>query len=420
MTTQTIERVPAHLIEQAKAADLVSLAERHTELHKAAANEWAGPCPKCGGSDRFHCTAEWFFCRQCHSKKGDSIEFMRWVYGHDFRQAVEALTGTQMPAPTARKAPERKAPPAAADPDWQAKAKASAERAHDALFDAPEAAPGRDYLEGRGLAPHTWSQYKLGYAPAVSLPGTEGKQRVPGIVIPWYVAGKVCAIRYRFLCEDKHIVTKANGEQVTKKGHKYIDIDGNERVEKQSALFGSQFAGRLFGGQALMGCAENHRWLLICEGEINAMSIWQVAGDTGLDVLSLGGQDSKLSPKAIEYAQQYKRVLVWADKGDIAQKLMAALLGAYGMRSPGGKDANDLLKLCLLGGHLATVRIDAAQSPTELEALLWSLYDAMLLPSGIDDGTAAVLRQLAERLGKEIAIFESAPRRWGGHSEGDP
>jgi hypothetical protein len=142
------------------------------------------------------------------------------------------------------------------------------------------------------------------------------------------------------------------------------------------------------------------------------MSAWQAAGDTGLHVLSLGSESAGLSEAAVQAALRYGLVLAWADKGKIAQRLMAQLPGAVGVQSPGGNDANDLHRRGLLGGFLARKRAAEAMSRQELEALLWALYDAANLPAGIDGGTAAVLRSLARQLGKQAAIYEAEPGRW--------
>lgn len=46
--------IPDHTIEAARATDLVQLAQRYgVELRKESASSWCGPCPQCGGSDRF-------------------------------------------------------------------------------------------------------------------------------------------------------------------------------------------------------------------------------------------------------------------------------------------------------------------------------------------------------------------------------
>jgi len=225
-------------------------------------------------------------------------------------------------------------------------------------------------------------------------------------VLPWRSAtAGVYAIRYRFL-EAQH----------------YTDLEGSERAEKLVAETGSQFAGKLFGGQALPQFGEplpeGHRpierlrWLLVVEGEINAMSAWQVAHESDLDVLSLGSESAKLSPVAVAFAGRYGRVLVWADREAVAQQLMQALPGAYGVKSPSGQDANDLHRQGKLGGFLALARAVAAGSVGELERLLWALRDAADTLAGVDTGTATVIKGLAKRLGKHVELVEPEAGRW--------
>jgi hypothetical protein len=373
MTTQTIDT------EQIKArTDLRELAGRYTTLRRASAQELAGPCPKCGGDDRFHCTVDWFFCRQCHDTRGDAIEFVQWIQGVDFRQACALLSDGILPtAPVVQKPKKRSRQP---HPGWPQRAQSLVDSAHEALW---RSEAGQRYLVGRGLESHVWMTFKLGYCEAVSLPGTEGKQKAPAIVIPWIVAGMVRAVRYRFLQQ-----------------HEYADAAGRSRQEKQTAETGSAFAGVLYGGQALMRCAENERTLVLCEGEINALSIWQVVHHTALDVLSLGSKSQRLTPAMVEYAKRYRRVICWLDEAEDAKKQMVEIPGAYGVQSPDGQDANDLLQMGVLGGFLSTVRILACQSDHEREKLLWDLQDAANTLQGVDVGTTRVIEQLVGALGK--------------------
>jgi len=403
-----LDRIPEEQIEAAKRVDLVALAERYTELRRESAREFSGPCPHCGGDDRFHCTAQWFFCRTCHRERGDAIEFVRWLQpGLSFREAVDQLAGGAWPtAPAAQRAPQRRAAAKSQPEEWRQKAERIAEGAHRRLW-AAEGEPAREYLLGRGLESHVWLLYGLGYRPDAPLPGTKGEQRAPAIVLPWRSqAGAVYALRYRFL-EAQH----------------YIDAGGKQRTEKLVAETGSQFAGKLFGGQTLPDFvvmplsegqrpAEQMRTLLLCEGEINAMSCWQAAGETRLDVLSLGSESATITPAMATLAGRYGLALVWADREEVAQRLMAALPGAVGIQSPNGKDANDLLKEGLLGGFLAAMRANHAKSREEIEALLWNLYDAAMLPLGIDASSAMILRRLAGQLGREAKIYEPEPGRW--------
>lgn len=407
----TAQRIPEQTIEQAKRADLLALAEMRVAMRREGPGEHAGPCPKCGGEDRFHVNERqgWWFCRQCYPLKNgkahDAIALLRWLTpGMSFTEAVAQLAGGLPAAPTGARRVQRQPahrPPAQQPAEHVQALTALAAAAHDRLW-TPEGKPGAEYLLSRGLEPHAWLAYRLGYMPDAPLPGTTGKQRAPAIVLPWIVGGRnVYAVRYRWLTV-----------------HRYTDDEGREREARLTSDYRSSMAGRLFGGQALPfkpgSEALRSRCLLLVEGEINAVSCWQAAaaGEMRLDVLSVGSESARLTPAAVQFAEQYGRVLCWADKGEVAQRLMQALPGAYGVRSPGGKDANDLLREGLLGGFLAAVRADAAQSVEELEGLLWALWDAADIIQGIDTGSARVCLSLAERLGKKVELFEPEPGRW--------
>lgn len=362
-----------------QAIDLRDLADRYTTLRKESVKELAGPCPKCGGDDRFHVTADWFFCRHCHEQHGDAIEFVRWAEGLNFRQAIERLTGAALPAQITKRTPDPKNA-GRNDPEWQKRAAVLVEQAHRSLMVGDKGEPGRAYLLGRDLPLDSWLAFQVGYTGNATLPGTEGKQHAPAIVIPWIVGGKVRAVRYRFL-------------QV----QEYTDTKGNPRKEKQTALTDSTFAGVLYGGHALITGIERLKTLLIVEGEINAISCWLVGKDTRLDVLSLGSESATLPPAMIDHARQYGRVLTWLDKGERAKEVMAKLPGAYGLQSPRGRDANDLLQHGLLAAFLAEVRYRVAQSNQEKEGLYWVLRDYVQDKS--DPALTQVIDQIAASLG---------------------
>jgi hypothetical protein len=207
---------------------------------------------------------------------------------------------------------------------------------------------------------------------------------------------KLCALRYRYL-----------------QAQTYTDDNGDNRTEKLWSQPGSMTRERLFGGQTLFGCAERFRWLIIVEGELNCMSIWQASYETGVDVLSIGSQSATLPKSLIEYAGRFMKVLVWADEEDAARKLMDLIPGAIGIFAPGGMDANDMLQQDeALGAFIARKRERHAADDDAREALLWALYDAAMLPNGITTGEADVLRNLATHLGKQAEIHNPEPNRW--------
>ena len=70
---------------------------------QAGKAERCGPCPKCGGEDRFavHTKKQVFNCRGC-SARGDVIAFVQFLDHSDFAHAVEALTGEPPPKRVAK------------------------------------------------------------------------------------------------------------------------------------------------------------------------------------------------------------------------------------------------------------------------------------------------------------------------------
>src|SRR5438128_12353476 len=82
--------------------DLVNLACRQTRLRKVATTrggEWAGPCPFCGGRDRFRVQPEkgLWFCRQCSpdGRWQDAIAFVMKRDGVPFAEACRILGGSR-------------------------------------------------------------------------------------------------------------------------------------------------------------------------------------------------------------------------------------------------------------------------------------------------------------------------------------
>jgi hypothetical protein len=73
-----------------------------SNLKRKTKTEEAGPCPFCGGCDRFIAFDNgrgW--CRQCNWK-GDSIQLLRDRDGLSFRDAVAQLGCEEMPSPAVR------------------------------------------------------------------------------------------------------------------------------------------------------------------------------------------------------------------------------------------------------------------------------------------------------------------------------
>ena len=70
---------------------LPSIQNSVSDLRKESANSLCGPCPKCGGDDRFvyRTDSKRFFCRQCNEKGGDVIDFHAWIEGTDTKGLIK-------------------------------------------------------------------------------------------------------------------------------------------------------------------------------------------------------------------------------------------------------------------------------------------------------------------------------------------
>ncbi len=374
-------------LDAAKTMDLVELAGKYSKLERVAAHEFAGPCPKCGGTDRLHVTPEWWFCRQCSPKRGDAVGFVRWQMGLSFADAVSYLNGNQFQgeAPV-RLSPRSKTRPAQRDA-WQNEAGALLARGQYDLWRG-DGQRGREYLERRGLTPDVWQAFGLGYATHFN---RDAGSELPAIMMPWYRAGKLTAIRFRFLAPP-----------------------GKQKI---TSLKDSQFAGLLFGGQALEfgpddGAALKLRTLMLCEGEINAMSLYGASRRTALDVLSWGSESTTVTEPMVAFAKAYARVIVWMDKPEIMHTILERIPGAYGLSSPAGQDANDMLRSGKLGEFVAAMRWKATNSNEERERLLWDLWDAANSIQGVDAGTARAIMYVAKQLGKPRKLVEAEVGRW--------
>jgi CHC2 zinc finger/Toprim domain len=89
------------LIERAHQVDILAVAQRYAKLQRDGgrnSKEFAGPCPICGGEDRFavNTKKQKWNCRGC-DEGGDVIALIEHITGRTFIEAIELLTGQQWP-----------------------------------------------------------------------------------------------------------------------------------------------------------------------------------------------------------------------------------------------------------------------------------------------------------------------------------
>jgi len=97
--------------QDAANADLHALITGRGHRLSRSGHEWVGPCPACGGRDRFSIDPRKrvFNCRGFGG--GDYIAAVQHIDDCDFLQACEALTGTPAPGREASPRPVRRAAP---------------------------------------------------------------------------------------------------------------------------------------------------------------------------------------------------------------------------------------------------------------------------------------------------------------------
>ena len=96
-------------VARAKATDIAEYAAKlipGLKRNGRNSKELVGPCPQCGGDDRFaiSTTKKLFNCRGCH-KAGDVIALAGMLASCDFAHACEILTGEPPPEGKKRKKP---------------------------------------------------------------------------------------------------------------------------------------------------------------------------------------------------------------------------------------------------------------------------------------------------------------------------
>lgn len=177
----------------------------------ANGGEYAGPCPWCGGRDRFRVWPEQdggrYWCRGCE-RLGDSIQWLRDRRGLTFAEACRTLGREPGPRPSGpRPARPTWEPRDATEPaaEWQASAGAFLDGAVDCLWSARGDVARAWLRTEKGLHDATIRAAGLGfntsdkYEPRASwgLPAASPLWLPAGLVIPLVKGGDVHRLRIR-------------------------------------------------------------------------------------------------------------------------------------------------------------------------------------------------------------------------------
>ncbi len=343
LTRRQLNRGLEELKEASKAAfdeanqyDILALAESYATLKKDSQNWYSGPCPMsgCGGSDRFvvDIIDNKAWCRACNWQYnglgGGPVGFIASLYNLSAFEARDYILGRQISVDLPKIEPVK--------PDIAPKKERVRVDFSDVMHEARHnlssnndlATWARSYFSNRGIGISALKHYGVG----VTLQWGRAF-----VAMPFYSNADLilCGVGLRTL-----------------------------GTKKKKSIKGSIFQNVSFGLDTMQG----HEIGVIVEGEVNALSIWQVLNEQGVpaDVLSVGTESAfKHSIKHLvrSHFKQAKTLLIWADKEQIGHEARAIVesvrsdlaIGVLHSKEQIGQkgkiDANDLL----LAGHLGAV-----------------------------------------------------------------
>jgi DNA primase len=309
--------------------DLLALIDRDTPLKWAAntkGGEWVGPCPFCGGEDRFNvwpnADPPHWWCRQCE-KSGDAIAYIMQRDGLDFRATCQHLGGgrPKLKSVTVVKSkPVVRPSPQPLNEDWQTAAAQIGAYCAAMLWE-PEGERARRWLNERGLTDETLKRHSIGFNKTDRM--LYGLWVPRGITIPhWQESlNRIWGIKIRL---------PTNGPD------KYRAVKGSRPC--------------LYLADNLRG----HEVAVICEGEFDALLLAQEAGDlVGVAALGSAANKVKAIDAGLPFLLEVKRLLVATDNDEEGERAAAYLLErtrrARRLRVPQGNDVTDFWKA---GGDL--------------------------------------------------------------------
>ena len=304
--------------------DLREFAALYTSLEIKTKQESAGPCPICGGSDRFNVQQNRWLCRHCtNGQWRDLFHFAALLWKldtkKDFREICERLNAPQLVGSIVKAQPT---PPDDGPPsqEWQDQVRAIVEQCAKWLW-KPQFQNIRDYLKARGLQEQTLKRFQIGYN--LINQTIQGHYVHAGITIPHLSGPYLWGVKIR---RNKNIPTE-----------RYRIIAGSKQ--------------NLFNADSLNG----RKIALVCEGEFDAMLLDQEVG-TMAAVVTLGSATGTLGGRWLPALLPVERFLIATDNDQAGQEAKAKwqkLTGARGQSVdiPQGKDITEYWQA---GGNLHT------------------------------------------------------------------
>lgn len=325
--------------------DVKSLIERYANIDVAGSavvrgvREYHSNCPWCGGTDRFITRPETgqYTCATRSSgcgRSGDGIDFLREYKCMSMDEAIRELALEDVSfyeKPTVITQGQDNPPPK----QWQNAAAALIARAGDCLWFSEEGKQALEYLRGRGLSDGVLKKMYIGYVPlqkdgrwySDSFEGwgldpakltqqqrEKGCVRVPnGILIPWFEGSTIWKL-----------AVKRPGEK----------MDYGQVLGSAEGLYN-------------IGSIQYEKPAMLVEGEFDALSVMQEAGDL-VACVATGSAARGRNPRWTAELMQASFIIQGFDddKGgyDGAVHWLNTYEKCFRFEPMGAKDPNDMLR----------------------------------------------------------------------------
>jgi hypothetical protein len=287
------------------------------DLKKESATSECGSCPRCGGDDRFvfKTDSEKAWCRQCHEKPMDKIDFHAWLGGQSTSDYLkEHLPKNDSP-------PLRDPPPDPANNEIHMQ--------WNQILTHTNEKPVLDLFRRRGLSDEVARQIF-----AAGLARFKSHARQVSVAVPYFTLdGDVIAIQCLTVDGKPYSFTVENGKPANK-----VMVKGSAPGKDGFFICGADVntAGEI----------------ILAESVINTLTAVECFPDACGIALGASGWTDKV--KALKpYAERAEKVVVLVDNDAPSEKMLRAIWEILGNKvysikwdatDPAGHDVNDALQ----------------------------------------------------------------------------
>lgn len=324
--------------------DTLAVIEQATPVKRIASTcggEWAGPCPFCGGEDRFHVQpytpggGRWM-CRHCtYPRWPDIIEFVQRLYQCGYHEACRYLMNGPILLSSLKPATLKIEKYAMPDEVWQSRARALVDECANRLW-SRKGQEALRYLRSRSIPDQAIFDFQLGYNPRdyyapseqwgikINDDGRHDGVWIPrGITIPGVIGQNIWYVKIRRFVREP----------------RYLHISGG--------------CPALYGADDL----NQNEIIVLFEGELDCIAAKSILGGT-VGCATFGSASSRNVVRHwSDYFFSKKIILIVFDEdetGRASSRLLEEIIpGSRRLRipvlKPGDKDVTDYL---LAGGNL--------------------------------------------------------------------